>query len=105
MPEDEAAKYLIPIEYVKKKFKREREKKERSWNRKEWWLHYAPRPAMRDAVSSLTRFIVTPTIAKHRLFIWLTKETVPDHQLIVFAREDDYFFGVLHSHTHEIWAL
>lgn len=39
------------------------------------------------------------------MFIWLTKETIPDHQLIVFAREDDYFFGVLHSHIHEAWAL
>jgi hypothetical protein len=29
----------------------------------------------------------------------------PDHQLIVFARADDYFFGMLHSHPHELWAL
>jgi hypothetical protein len=25
--------------------------------------------------------------------------------LIVFARSDDYFFGVLHSSVHELWAL
>jgi hypothetical protein len=25
--------------------------------------------------------------------------------LIVFAREDDYFFGVLHSRAHEVWSL
>jgi hypothetical protein len=30
---------------------------------------------------------------------------LPDHQLIVFARSDDYFFGVLHSRFHEVWAL
>ncbi len=30
---------------------------------------------------------------------------VPDHQLIVFARDDDYFFGVLHSRAHEVWSL
>jgi hypothetical protein len=24
---------------------------------------------------------------------------------IVFARDDDYFFGVLHSKPHELWAL
>ena|SRR5579862_3772792 len=29
---------------------------------------------------------------------------LPDHQLIVFARQDDYFFGVLHSRVHEVWA-
>ena len=26
-------------------------------------------------------------------------------QVVVFARDDDYFFGVLHSKAHEIWAL
>jgi hypothetical protein len=30
--------------------------------------------------------------------------TNPDHQLIVFAGSDDYFFGVLHSRIHEVWA-
>jgi type II restriction/modification system DNA methylase subunit YeeA len=25
--------------------------------------------------------------------------------LVVFAREDDYFFGVLHSKAHELWSL
>ena len=28
----------------------------------------------------------------------------PTSQLIVFARDDDYFFGVLHSRVHELWA-
>ena len=26
-------------------------------------------------------------------------------QLHVIARHDDYFFGVLHSRLHEVWAL
>ncbi len=30
---------------------------------------------------------------------------VPDHKLHVFVRQDDYFFGVLHSRVHEIWSL
>jgi hypothetical protein len=35
---------------------------------------------------------------------WLSHPTLPDHQVIVFAREDDYFFGVLHSRVHETWS-
>jgi len=31
--------------------------------------------------------------------------TLSDHALIVFARDDDYFFGVLQSRPHELWAL
>jgi type II restriction/modification system DNA methylase subunit YeeA len=36
--------------------------------------------------------------------VWLEPEVLPDHQLIVFARSDDYFFGVLQSRVHEVWA-
>ena len=30
---------------------------------------------------------------------------VPDHQLIVIARDDDTTFGILHSRFHETWSL
>jgi hypothetical protein len=30
---------------------------------------------------------------------------VPDSQIVAFARDDDYFFGVLHSRAHEVWSL
>jgi hypothetical protein len=29
---------------------------------------------------------------------------VPDSALVIFARDDDYTFGVLHSRAHELWA-
>jgi len=29
---------------------------------------------------------------------------MPDATIIVFARDDDYFFGVLHSRIHAVWA-
>ncbi len=30
---------------------------------------------------------------------------LPANLLIVIARDDDYFFGVLHSRAHELWSL
>ena len=60
---------------------------------------------MRKAIQPLARFLITTTTSKHRLFLWLTHPTLPDHQLIVFGRDDDSFFGVLHSRFHEVWAL
>jgi type II restriction/modification system DNA methylase subunit YeeA len=60
---------------------------------------------MRSALETVKRFVITPTIAKHRLFGWSDARVLPDHQLIAFAREDDYFFGVLHSRAHEVWSL
>jgi hypothetical protein len=35
----------------------------------------------------------------------MTAPTLPDHQLIAFARDDDYFFGIAHSRFHQVWAL
>jgi type II restriction/modification system DNA methylase subunit YeeA len=49
--------------------------------------------------------LATPNLTKHRLFVWLDAAVLPDHQVIVIARGDDYTFGVLHSRVHEVWAL
>ena len=105
MPQAEAAQYVAPFQYVEQQVKPIREANERSWYRPEWWLHYAPRPALRNAIKPLHRYIGTARVAKYRLFVWLSPEILPDSQIIAFAREDDYFFGVLHSSLHEVWSL
>jgi type II restriction/modification system DNA methylase subunit YeeA len=53
----------------------------------------------------LRRYVATPTVAKHRLFVLLAASVCPDHQLIVIARDDNTTFGVLHSRFHELWSL
>jgi hypothetical protein len=60
---------------------------------------------MRSALRGLERYIATPRVTKHRLFVWLRSRVLADSQIIVVARDDDYTFGVLHSRVHEIWAL
>ncbi|MXX80257.1 MAG: class I SAM-dependent DNA methyltransferase [Chloroflexi bacterium] len=104
-PQSVAAEYEVPFEYVTKQVRPVRAKNRLASYRDKWWLHARPRPSMRSAVAPLARFVVTPTVSKHRLFVWLDPPTLPDHQLIVIARDDDYSFGVLHSRPHEIWSL
>ncbi len=29
---------------------------------------------------------------------------IPDSQVVVFARSDDYFLGLLHARPHELWS-
>lgn len=70
-----------------------------------WWIHQRTRPAMRRALRSFDRFVATPRVSKHRVFVWLEPPTLVDTAAVVFARDDDYFFGVLHSRPHEVWAL
>ena len=71
----------------------------------EWWIHRGPALDMRGAIAPLARFIVTPRVAKHRILVWAQPPTLPSSATVVFARGDDYFFGVLHSRPHELWAL
>ena len=60
---------------------------------------------MRTALADLDRFICTPRVSRHRVFVWLNKQILPDSATVAFARDDDYFFGVLHSRAHEVWSL
>jgi type II restriction/modification system DNA methylase subunit YeeA len=105
MSEADAALYQVPFEHVRIHVKPERDKNRRRAYRDRWWIHVEPRPAMRAALRGLHRFLVTPTVAKHRMFAWSPTEVLPDHQLYAFARDDDYIFGVLQSRFHEIWSL
>jgi hypothetical protein len=103
MSMEEAALYEGPFEYVREHVKPQRDKSRSTID--QWWLHERPRGDMRDALSGLSRYIVTPCLTKHRLFVWLPRGTLPDHQVIAFACDDDCSFGVLQSQPHEIWAL
>jgi len=106
MSEEEAALYEAPFEYIKKHVRPFRETaRSGDMTGVPWWIHQRPRPDMRQALWPLTRFVATPRVTKHRLFTWISREVLCDAQLIVFARDDDYFFGVLHSRVHEVWAL
>ena len=105
MPKDEAAKYEHPFQIVGQRVQPERAKVKRKRYRDFWWLHAEPCSEMRKAIVRNNRFLVTPTVSKHRIFAWWTTPTLPDHQLVAFGRADDYFFGVLHSRVHETWAL
>ena len=101
--EEHASLYEAPFEHVKRHVKPQRDDARTTIS--EWWLHERPRVEMRDALSSLERAIVTPRVSKHRLFVWISVETLPDSATIAIARDDDYTFGVLHSIVHEVWAL
>ena len=105
MSEPEAALYEMPFAYIEKHVKPVRKRNRERESREFWYRHWRPRPAMWRALKGLSRYIATPTVAKHRLFAWYDTRICPDHQLIVISRDDDTTFGILHSRFHEIWSL
>jgi hypothetical protein len=100
----EAALYEEPFQYVQQHVYPLRSTNRRDRRRILWWQHAETVPGLRAATESLARFLTTPNVSKHRLFVWLDGEALPSNSVVVFAREDDYFFGVLHSAVHELWA-
>jgi type II restriction/modification system DNA methylase subunit YeeA len=98
MGASDAAKYELPFQHVFSRVKPVR-------NDPRWWLHERPRPEMRQAIADLPRFIATPRVAKHRVFVWLDRSILPDTRLNVVAKSGDEAFGVLHSRIHETWSL
>ncbi len=105
MSEEQASRYEQPFAKIQWEVRPKRAQVKRKRYREYWWLHAEPVIEMRKRIAPLSRFLVTTTVSKHRIFAWLTRPTLPDHQLVAFARDDDYFFGVLHSRFHDIWAL
>lgn len=105
MREAEAGWYSKPFGHVLQHVKPLRDSVRRDSRRRFWWRHGEAMPAMRSAIGQYHRYIVTPRVAKHRLFDWLPVAVVPDCQLVVIARDDDAIFGILHSKFHELWSL
>ncbi len=101
----DAACFETPFAHVERNVKPGRDSNNDPTLRKFWWRHGRTQPEMRDAIAGNPKeFIASPRVAKFRLFTRLDKQILPDDAIIVFARSDDYFFGVLHSSIHELWA-
>jgi hypothetical protein len=101
----DAALYEAPFEYLVQHVKPEREKNARASRAERWWLLGETLPAFRQAVSKLNRYIATPRVSKHRVFVWLDTVVLPDSKVIAIALSGDFSLGVLQSRLHEVWTL
>lgn len=70
-----------------------------------WWLLARSRPAMYRNMASVSHYIATPRVSKHRLFVRLDASVVPDSRLFAIIRDDMTTLGILHSRVHEVWSL
>ncbi len=102
--EEEATKYIVPFKYLKQNVYPDRQKSTQIEAREKWWTYWRSRDQMRKIILNLPRYIATPRVSKHRVFVWLDSHIIPDNAIVVFTRSDDYFMGVLHSKVHELWS-
>lgn len=104
MSESEASEYEQPFEHIRQVVYPIRSKNRRASYAKNWWQYAEARPGMRKALDGKEKFIATPGVSKHRIFVWVDPKVLCNQGTLVFARADDYTFGVLQSTIHEAWA-
>ncbi len=101
---DTAVLYTEPYEYILTHVKPIRDEQRRKRRRDNWWLFGEPSPGVRRCIKRGARYVAISSVSKHFILRWLSSDIIPDKALIVFCRDDDYFFGVLHSTLHERWS-
>lgn len=87
----------------------ERVKPERLQNRdprlqKYWWLHRRSREDLRSMLSGVSRYIATVETMKHRLFVFLDADILPDNKLVNIALSSADNLGILSSRIHTLWS-
>jgi hypothetical protein len=103
--EPEAQKYPVLYDLVRTRVKPERDANPDKQRRERWWMFGRTNQMLRDGLHGLPRYIATAMTAKHRAFVFLNPEIVPDQGLVAIALDDAISLGVLNSSIHVVWAL
>nr|MBP8175546.1 hypothetical protein [Sphaerotilus sp.] len=103
----EEARSAVPslYQWVHDRVKPERDHNKRDTYRLNWWIFGEPVPATRRSVAGLSRYVSTTMTAKHRVFVFLDADILPDQKLITVGVQDPLHLGVLSSRVHSCWAL
>ncbi len=98
-------KFPEVYQQVLRSVKLERDQNRRASYRDSWWIFGEPRREIRPALSSSARFIATPVTSKHRIFLFVEGEVLPDDALIAIASEEAFHLSCLSSRIHVHWVL
>ena len=101
----DASLFEAPFEYVRREVKPIRDANRDEQRRRNWWRLGRSGGDLLNATSGLENVILSPRVAKHRIFVIAPAQTMPDSAVVAIARDDDTTFGILHSRFHELWSL
>ena len=105
LSQSEASLYDRPFQKVLEEVKPERDVNKRKIRKENWWLFGENVLKTRDSLKKISRYIATPETAKHRVFVFLNADVLPDNMVTAIALDDAYFLGVLSTSIHAKWCL
>ena len=100
-----AQKFPDAYQWLLERVKPERIQNPRRTYAENWWLHAEQRSKLRPSLRSISRYIATCRTSKHRSFLFLQSNYLPETGIVFIALEDSYFLGVLSSFIHVSWSL
>ncbi len=98
-------KFPAVYEHLLLRVKPERDQNPDKARRTNWWLFARSNEQLRNSIRGLRRFVATPQTAKHRFFVFLDGEILPDDKLIAIGIDDAFALGVLSGRIHTSFAL
>lgn len=99
------SRYPAAYQWLFERVKPKREQDNRASYRELWWIFAEPRRKLRPALAGLRRYIGTTETAKHRTFVFIDGDVLPDQKVRVVASDSGGVLGVLSSIAHVEWAL
>jgi SAM-dependent methyltransferase len=103
--EDVRDRYPEIYQRVLERVKPERDQNNERSRRELWWLFGRRHTELRSSLKGLSRYIATVETSKHRFFVFLDENILPDNKLVNIALDDAFNLGVLSSRIHVTWAL
>jgi hypothetical protein len=92
------------FQWLYERVKPTRQQDKRATDRQNWWIFAEARATFRSGVSGLRRFIGTTETAKHRTFVFIEGDVLPDQKIRVVVHDDAQVLGVLSSAVHLKWT-
>ncbi|MEK6208035.1 MAG: type IIL restriction-modification enzyme MmeI [Chloroflexota bacterium] len=104
--ESEAQMYPDLWQIVSERVRPERLLKDPSDQRAvmQWWKHYRTRPELHRATQDLSKVLVRSRVSELHLLAFVPRVWTYSEQVVAFAFDDDYHFGLLQSSAHEAWV-
>lgn len=104
-PEERAKGYADCYAIALDRVKPGRDKINRERNRERWWIYGEARPGLYRAIQGMERVLAISRVSKVVQPVFVATGQVLSEQVVVFAYDDDFHFGVLTSAFHWWWAV
>jgi len=103
--EQAAKRYPRLYEHVVREVKPQRDRQNDRQRKDKWWLFGRSGTDLRAAITGVTNYIATCRTSKHRVFVVVAADTLPDTKVVAIALENTAWLAVLSSRVHECWSL